>query len=82
MFSEEHKAKVIERSFFRHKNGRVVSVYGAVPWGNEIDKKEWELVTEGYTIQNRNGTVGSYGLRNHDFESVVAFVNRMNEKRR
>jgi hypothetical protein len=35
-----------------------VSPYGACPWTRESDKPNWELITEGWTWRNDNGTVG------------------------
>lgn len=50
--------KVIEHRFYRHTTGRSASIYGALPWRNEVEKADWTMVTEGYTIEHPDGTIG------------------------
>ena len=38
--------------------GATVSIYGSVPYVNEQDKVNWQVVIRGYTWQLDNGTVG------------------------
>jgi hypothetical protein len=49
---------VIENRFYRHTTGRTASIYGSLPWRNEAEKAGWTLVSEGYTIEHPDGTVG------------------------
>lgn len=38
--------------------GATTSIYGSVPYVNEQDKANWQIVIRGYTWQLDNGTVG------------------------
>jgi len=45
--------EVIEAKVWKNKvNGRKASIYGAVPWRSDKEKKEWELVVTGWTVRN------------------------------
>jgi len=47
------------RRWKNKKTGATASIYGAVPYGNESDKKNWEIETVGFTARNeRTGQVG------------------------
>lgn len=39
-------------------NGHTASVYGAVPYRNEAEKRHWIVEVVGYTWQLDNGTIG------------------------
>lgn len=53
--------EVIEsKKWFNYKTRQSASVYGAVPYQSDEEKKDWEIVTGGYTIKdNKTNTVGS-----------------------
>ena len=44
-------------------NGRNVSIHGSVPWVNDADKVNWDMVEDGWTweVTSSRGTV-TYGL--------------------
>lgn len=51
--------EVIESKAWINKiTGQRASIYGAVPYTNEVDKQNWSLVVVGYTWRLDNGTVG------------------------
>ena len=53
-------ANIIERRFWKRDDNRTVSIYGAAPWTSETEKSRWEIITEGFTVQWKDGTVGGY----------------------
>ena len=54
-----YPVRVVESKSWKHKvTGRRVSPYGAVPWTTEADRSNWELITDGFTWEMSNGTVG------------------------
>lgn len=51
--------EVIPYSVHRHISGKTVSIYGAVPWRSDNERKEWETVQLGWTVRNpHTGQVG------------------------
>jgi hypothetical protein len=51
--------EVIPYRFWKNKvTGRTASVAGAHPAGSPADRANWEIVTEGWTWRNDNGTTG------------------------
>ena len=78
-----YAVEIIPRAFWKNKvTGQNVSLYGAVPYLNEAQKAEWEVVENGYTTRNSNGTVGGMQSVKADMsrEEVVEVVNRWNTK--
>jgi len=49
---------VIPWKVWVHTSGQTASVYGAVPYHNEEQAKEWKMEQRGYTAQWEDGTVG------------------------
>lgn len=49
---------VIPNTFYRHTSGRTASLWGSCPWHSERERSEWQTVTDGFTWQNDNGTIG------------------------
>lgn len=50
--------EVIESKLYVHTSGRRASPYGSAPWLSEAEKAEWTLVTQGWTVQHPDGTIG------------------------
>jgi hypothetical protein len=74
--------RVIERRFWRHTSGATASLYGAVPWHTSTEAADWEIVAEGYTVQDsETGTIGHPGLATRSREAVEAFAERENARR-
>lgn len=46
------KYKVIPAMVFRRDDGKTASPYGACPWTSEEEKARWQLVQEGWTVEN------------------------------
>lgn len=78
-----YAVEIIPRKFWKNKvTGASASLYGAVPYLSEAEKEAWEVVENGYTTRNSNGTVGGMQSIKADMsrEEVVAVVNRWNTK--
>jgi len=56
-----NKFEVIpHRYWFNRITGARASLYGAAPWTNDADARNWERVIDGWTIRNnQTGTVGT-----------------------
>lgn len=51
--------RVIESKVWRNKlTGARVSPYGACPWMSVGEREQWELVSQGWSWELDNGTVG------------------------
>jgi hypothetical protein len=51
--------KIIESKHWVNKiNGATASIYGSVPYTNDLDKENWHIITKGFTWLLDNGTVG------------------------
>ncbi len=51
--------EIVESKYwYNTKTERTASIYGAVPWTNDLFKPDWEIRTRGYTWRLDNGTVG------------------------
>lgn len=51
--------KIVESKHWINKiTGQKASIYGAVPYTNEVDKQNWCIETVGFTWQLDNGTIG------------------------
>lgn len=61
--------KVIESRHYLHTSGRTASIYGALPWRGDVEKAEWTMVTNGFTIAHPDGTVG---IGRKPFETAAA----------
>lgn len=40
------------------ETGQTASIFGAVPYSSDKDKKQWRIISRGYTWRLDNGTVG------------------------
>lgn len=67
--------QVVPARQWRHANGEVASLYGAVPWTNEVEKANWNVVECGWTVFNpRNGTYGIGRVPWQDRADAEAFA--------
>ena len=74
---------IIEQKHWQHKGGATASLYGAVPWVNDTDKYEWDIVSAGFTIRdNKTNEVGRIGalqyLDQTNEVAVHALVDELN----
>lgn len=51
-FNERYR--IIPYKYWEGPNGRKASIYGAVPYRTEAEKKLWEIKTRGFTIEDRH----------------------------
>lgn len=73
--------EVIESKHWVNKvNGRTASIYGAVPYVNETDKSNWEVVKRGYTWRLDNGTIGLGRQPVKTLDEALEIMNNFNKK--
>jgi hypothetical protein len=61
-----------ESKNWKHTSGRTASIYGAVPYYTDADKKHWTIETNGYSFyDDRTNTVHNFGKRWTRAEAVV-----------
>ena len=75
---------IIPHKFWRNKNtGKEVSIYGAVPYFNSVEeKRDWEIVTKGFTIRNnKNGYVAIYGSRFDTIDTAANWIKSFFDKK-
>lgn len=54
-----HMTEVKESRHWENKvTGARASIYGAVPWYNEKDAHDWTFVSDGWTWEWSDGTIG------------------------
>jgi len=71
--------KVIPSRVWNHiPSGSKASIYGACPWTMESDKKNWEVVQQGWTWQNSNGTVGLGRRPAATYEEALEVMDKVN----
>lgn len=76
--------QVVPYTFYRHVSGKTASFWGAAPWVNEVEKADWSVVTEGFTVYNvESGTFGMgrppFKTREEADQYVAEYnVNRIN----
>jgi hypothetical protein len=62
MFAEGGSVKILKIvpavHYRNRQDGRLVSIHGAAPWRNEVEKADWYEVQNGWTTYNDNGTYG------------------------
>lgn len=65
------------------KTGQTASICGSAPWYSDEEEKDWEVVTEGWTWENSNGTTG-LGRRpvetKEQAEEVMRAVNALSQR--
>ena len=79
----EPNYSVVESKVWRHKeSGRKVSPHGACPWMNEAEKANWELISQGWTLFDRqSNTVGCGRVPWSTREAAQAQADEWNAKR-
>jgi hypothetical protein len=73
-----HIEKVIPRRYWlNRKTGQEASLYGAVPWTSAAGKPDWDLISDGFTYQWSDGTVGRRpaAATRTEAEQVMADIN-------
>ena len=74
--------EVIESRAWKHKKtGATASIYGSVPWCNDLEKENWEIVSRGWTWRLDNGTVGFGRMPEKTREAALEFMNQFNIER-
>jgi len=58
--------------------GLTASIYGAVPYGSDADKDDWEVKTVGYTWKLKDGTIGLGRRPVKTYEEAVEVMNKVN----
>lgn len=75
--------RVIESRVWRHVSGATASIYGAVPWtgatGNQ--REHWTMVTQGYTWEMSNGTIGLGRVPAKTREEAEEVMRKINARR-
>lgn len=72
---------VIESKVLVNKHtGLKVSPYGAVPWTNDAQKNDWELITQGYTWELDNGRIGLGIVPAKTYEEAIVVMDRFNNR--
>ncbi len=70
------------RKFWKNKiTKQTASIYGSVPYYTESEKQNWEIVTEGFSVQDnkRNVVFTPYALIGKtDEQSYMEWINKAN----
>lgn len=73
--------EVIESKCWKHKvTGQTVSIYGAVPYVNETEKQNWEIVSRGFTWRLDNGTIGLGRMPTKTRDEALEVMNKINNR--
>ena len=57
--NHSHMFDIIESKRWVCNDGRTASIYGAVPWLSDDERKDWTIQIVGWTVQHKKtGTVG------------------------
>lgn len=73
--------KIIEsKHWVNIKTGQTASIYGAVPYINDLDKPNWTIQTRGYTWRLDNGTVGLGRTPVKTYEEALEVMQQFNNK--
>lgn len=74
--------EVVARKFWKNNvTGQTASVYGSVPYVNETEKQQWEIVSEGFSVRDnkRNVVFTPHGLIGKNTEhDYMNWVNKHN----
>lgn len=75
--------KVIESKKWKNKKtGKSASIYGAVPYYDDITKRNWEIITVGFTVKNtKTGIVGIGKKPCKTYCEAESLANKLNERR-
>ena len=79
----EANYSVVESKVWQHKEtGRKVSPYGSCPWVSETEKANWELISQGWTLFDRQAnTVGCGRVPWSNREAAQAQADEWNARR-
>jgi hypothetical protein len=76
--------KIIEIIESKHwlntKTGQTASIYGAVPYANDISKQDWQIVVRGYTWRLSNGSVGLGRIPAKTYAEALQVMNNFNNR--
>jgi hypothetical protein len=71
--------EIIESKHWKHVSGRTASIFGSVPYVNDADAENWQIVIAGWTVRdNRSGTVGIGRKPFQTREEAQAFADKFN----
>lgn len=71
--------KVIEsKKWINNKTGRTASIYGSVPYTNELDKQDWSIQVVGWTWQCADGTIGLGRVPVKSYDEAIEIMNKVN----
>lgn len=62
------------------KTGKTASIYGAVPYKSERDKKDWDIVKVGYTWKVEDGTIGFGTKPVKTYAEALEVMNQVNRR--
>lgn len=73
--------KIIEsKHWVNYKTGQTASIYGSVPYLNDLDKQNWTIATRGYTWQLDNGTIGLGRTPTKTYEEAFEIMTTFNNR--
>lgn len=76
-----HTLEIIPRRFWKNiQTGQVASFYGAVPYVNDDDKNNWQLIEDGFSIHDKTLNIifgNTYKPYKWTFEEAQTAVNRL-----
>lgn len=73
--------RVIESKVWNNKRtGAKASIYGSVPWMTDAGRADWEMVTQGWTWELTNGTIGFGRVPAKTREEAEAVMLRFNSR--
>lgn len=71
--------EVIESKRWKNiSSGATASIYGAVPYWNKEEEKNWKIETIGYTWRCNDGTIGLGRQCVATYEEAVEVMDRVN----
>jgi hypothetical protein len=71
--------EMIDAKRWVHTDGRTASIYGAVPYTSESEKKHWAIQSVGFTIRdNKTNTVGMGRMPYQSKYDAVLIVTNLN----
>lgn len=72
--------EIIESKYwFNKKTNQSASIFGAIPWTNEMSRQDWELVSRGFTWRLDNGTTGLGRMPVKTREEAEKIMNEFNK---
>ena len=69
---------ILAKRWRNFKTGQTASLYGAVPYCSEQEKKEWHIEVIGYTWKLSDGTIGLGRVPAKTMEEAREVMNRVN----